>query len=113
MSKTCNILLNAAEIVSGGWTQGAYARDVNDNQVSSGRPEAVCFCILGAIERACINEDGSDYDIQLFYDARDAVSAYLETSFVSGFNDNPFTTKEKVVSALQTAAYWKKGSCWS
>lgn len=46
------ILEQAARLVERGWTQRAYARDDNDTPVLATSPEAVCWCLGGAIMAA-------------------------------------------------------------
>jgi hypothetical protein len=53
---TKDILIKAREIISDekNWTQKAQARDKDGHEVSYLRPWAVCFCSVGAVERASI-----------------------------------------------------------
>ena len=41
------------------WTQNAFARDKDNNKVSSRTPTAVCWCSLGALNR--IQDTGGEY----------------------------------------------------
>ncbi len=42
-------------LIDKGWTQGDFARDRNGQGVSSTSPDAVCWCLFGAIKRATID----------------------------------------------------------
>ena len=46
------ILLRAAELVAMGWTRGTAARDANGQKVRSTAPQAIAWCVVGAVDRA-------------------------------------------------------------
>ena len=46
------ILLRAAELVAMGWTRGTAARDASGQKVRSTAPQAVAWCVVGALDRA-------------------------------------------------------------
>jgi hypothetical protein len=46
------VLEVAAQLVEKGWTKGALARDAEGYAVSLESDDAVCFCAIGAINRA-------------------------------------------------------------
>lgn len=77
---TREILIAARALIAApeGWTQGEYARDADGCAVDPDNPDAVCFCALGAIERAC--ERGIDGD-----EAIQAIQRIV--GLVAGFND--------------------------
>lgn len=83
-----------------GWTQGAFAQDVEGCIVSPMDPRAVCFCTLGAISKC-----GDDN----YRAAAVTVSKWLRQNYagVNGivdWNDARGRTKEEVVAALRAAA---------
>jgi hypothetical protein len=52
------ILRRAADIIEAqpnAWTQGAPARNEQGLKVNPNHPTAICFCSIGAIQRAVIN----------------------------------------------------------
>jgi hypothetical protein len=53
MSDVLQVLRQARELISDPkhWTQKACARDVNGEHIDIFSPDAVCFCVGGAIER--------------------------------------------------------------
>jgi hypothetical protein len=74
------MLRHAAELVRQGWRRGGLAADVNGNTVSYSRPEAVCFCITGAISRSVMDGLGENERIiytDLFQDTVDRLYEYV------------------------------------
>jgi hypothetical protein len=59
------MLRHAACLVRRGWRCGGLAGDANGNTVSYFSPDAVCFCIAGAINRSVM--DGLGGDIRIIY----------------------------------------------
>ncbi len=95
-------LQRAAEMVGrpGGWTQRAWARNANGDQVDHSDPGAVSFCPSGAISRAC--HDVGSYDaLELAYGA---LLRHVRGALVSTWNDSPERTQADVVHALTIAA---------
>jgi hypothetical protein len=60
MTTTKEILIKAREIISDekNWTQGIEARDKDGNTVAYFNPLAICFCSIGAVERAAFLTNG-------------------------------------------------------
>jgi hypothetical protein len=54
------------------WTTEAFARTARGDSVSASHPKAVCFCAVGAINRAAANTD---------YYRQDAFSFLLNTTY--------------------------------
>ncbi len=52
MKTTKEILVEARGYIAQGWTQGAYARDAHDLPRDGAHPDAVCWCMYGALHRA-------------------------------------------------------------
>lgn len=80
------------------WLKGHWARDADGGQVFPTNPDAVCYCLVGAI-RAC---DGGT-------PVRSLVATVIEELFDSRFyqttvfNDHPTTTHADVMRVLDTA----------
>lgn len=89
-------LLNSPEK----WTQSAYAKDAVGDSCSSTEPQAVCWCLLGAIHRCYPEPKESD---KVWRKILAAIT--LESHFVSisSFNDNEETTFEQVRDILEMA----------
>ena len=75
------------------WTKGVMARDANGEHVLHDSPNAVCWCMLGAIER-CLNAGGAAR-------VRDVLEARGLGRSISGFNDS--TDYETMLSVLKEA----------
>lgn len=95
------VLRAAARIVNKGWTQGTFARDAQNRYVEYDSPEAVKFCMSGALSRAALELKVScDYD--------GAVRAIRSSSPIRrglpGYNDDVSRTKTQVSRALHRAA---------
>jgi hypothetical protein len=85
---TKEILIKARAIISDekNWTQGVKARDVEGNAVSSSTPTAVCFCSIGAVERA----GAFSHAATRYYALRYLARASCDSGYprISDFNDN-------------------------
>lgn len=96
--ETVAILKQARKLIQQGWCQEAYARDANGNKVEAVDETAVCWCISGAILKAAGGYQGRHGE-----DAERVVDYFavvIGTIDVSGWNDSPATTKEKVLKAI-------------
>ena len=87
----------AARLRHCGWTQGAYARDAAGTPTGSRMPDAVCWCLDGALRAT------ADFDVDAADIARDALASALGMS-VTAWNDSPGRTKDEVIAALETVA---------
>lgn len=70
----------------GSWTQGDFARNANDEPVSWRSPEAVRFCLWGALYRAAYEMTGDKRQSIGLGDHAAATLRYGRTS-LSGVND--------------------------
>lgn len=96
------ILLEAADKVQfGGWTQHTYAEDAAGNWAASGSPNAVKWCLRGAVKAVA----GNDYRA---FRACDAVYLYLTErgwrQGVMSWNDQPNRTAGEVADTLRRVA---------
>ncbi len=73
------------------WTKGAFARDRFGEVVEANSPDAVCFCIHGAMGR-CYR----GYSEQL-----DQLRAKLDVAVVMDWHDAPERTHEEVLAVLK------------
>jgi hypothetical protein len=93
-----DLLDRAAEILTapGAWTQGELARDANGAPVLGPcYPEAVCFCLIGAVEAAGASDLVEAATIEFLYD---------QLGLVASWNDEPGRTQQEVVDRLRGAA---------
>ena len=87
------------------WTKHDYAKDVNGEAVSPIAPEAVCWCIRGAIAsvEGIDGDEGDDGD-QAFFALGPIGAAVFEKTgdrLIAGFNDT--STHEEVLAVLDRA----------
>jgi hypothetical protein len=106
-----SILNNAHDLlVAKGWTQGAYAKDVNGTPVGYAGDDAACFCSLGAIFNAYeklrpANDEIKDYrDLANAYGLARRVLEETTGEYVPSWNDAPNRTVAEVLAAFRTAA---------
>jgi Na+/H+ antiporter NhaB len=79
------------------WTKGWFAKDKHNNFCDSDAPEAVCFCTIGALNRACLG------DYELFKAGRDLVNEASSTPNVADFNDHHLTTHADIMRLFEKA----------
>ena len=79
------------------WTTGACARDVNGYATESAGPDAVCWCLMGAL-----------YKCRLTIEARWSAEAKLnaavrerKSNHYVNFNNAPTTTHADIVALLE------------
>jgi hypothetical protein len=84
------------------WTKGAMAHDANRNSVGWGHPDAVCWCLSGALAHVCggINERWSKGLWALSNAIRPADAAGVSIAI---WNDNIGRTYDDVINILDKA----------
>jgi hypothetical protein len=101
---TLDVLKDVRELLSdpNHWTKGAYARDARDNFREPRAPDAVKFCLLGALARF----DASEYEPAL---SRLAVGVQRrgQNATLAQFNDA--SSHEDVLALLDEAIARMKG----
>ena len=86
----------------GSWTQGEFARDANDAPVNWRSPEAVRFCVWGALNRAAYEMTGDKR--QSITLAERAAATLRNGRSLSGVNDRgPHTEVLRVLDRYLTA----------
>ena len=87
--KPSELLIKAKAVIADPkhWTQGSYAKDAEGRNVGPAKPDAVCWCSIGAIDKVAHEEST--------YAARFAATRYLAVvsdkygySGITDFNDN-------------------------
>ena len=91
--------MSVASFIEKGWTQGYFARDSNGMICEHYEPQAVSWCIIGAI-RAEYPNDFSQR--QKCYNKLENILGSGLSSVVE-FNDNPKRTKEEVLDLIRKA----------
>jgi hypothetical protein len=87
------------------WTKGRYGEDVNGENCGSRSPNAIRWCLAGALLKAC----GENVDIEFSsrYEAlRSAVGNIKNSKYygtLSTFNDDTKTTFEDIKKVLELA----------
>ena len=117
MNATVIVLTNTRTVLTdpARWTQGEFARKASGIGTTSMNPEAVCFCLLGAVSRAAYGTQfvtkEEDYDTfrEGATNARNELfnTLNIEHEFyefagrdIPGFNDNPDTKHEHVLALI-------------
>lgn len=75
------------------WTKGVYARTAEGHRADSSKPEAVVFCLLGAIHR-CYSHLGKHEVVK-------RVEKELSGRSPCNWNDDPATTFADVRSLIE------------
>jgi hypothetical protein len=96
MSEIADILERAADRLSkpGAWTQGAFAGAGDGGGARADDSDAVCWCIMGAIEAEGAHWNGA---------ATRAVERLVHDT-AGSWNDAPERTQAEVVAKLREAA---------
>jgi hypothetical protein len=105
--RTAADLRAARERIAHGWTQGAFARDAAGNVTEDKRPDAVCFCALGALQLDWYSDQPS---VEALANAVEVVPVGCSPltiispfTIVSHFNDLPTTTQADVLALFDRA----------
>ena len=81
------------------WTKGTYARDKRGKGISPICSNAVCFCLLGAIEKCYSSEKKENLDYAVISKIRRHLN--LRTGTIACWNDAPERTFEEVKSLVE------------
>jgi len=95
-----DVLDAAADLLEkpGAWTQGDYARNRFGGKLGDGRkPEATCWCAIGALEKVTGSLIGNHYAAPL-------IEVIGGNGRIDQWNDAPGRTQSEVVAALRAAA---------
>lgn len=103
-----DLLIRARDIVSRGWAQHVSARDAQGEPASWCSPHARCFCISGAVARAC--DEGAEsvaawrapYAV-VVGKLTDVLRQRGVQSSVQSFNDAPEQTIKEVLQLFDVA----------
>lgn len=82
------------------WTKGSYAKDAEGLPVSSASPDAVCWCLGGAISKVSDNiEDANAY----FNRLEEILTEMYDAESIEEFNDDLKTTHADVLKVIEEA----------
>lgn len=96
------ILRNARDLVTRGWTQGADARDADENPVHPWSAEARSWSVLGAI--ICGDDThAGQVPIERLAVAAVLLAGALETASLTQWNDEPGRTQADAIAAFDAA----------
>lgn len=85
------------------WNQKSSARDSEGKPVAPELPEAVCWCLSGALARVTYHEPIRDkYGCRLYREVHDFFDQKLNMNMII-FNDDPITTHDDILSLLDYA----------
>lgn len=95
--KPSEVLSQAADLIEpeGRWTQRSVARDAAGNVVHSLQDAAVCWCLVGAVQRVSSRQAVGDEALDYVARLRGGTWSY---------NDAPGRTQAEVVQALRDAS---------
>ena len=97
--KTSKVLLKAMDVIAtpDKWTKNAFAKDSDGTPVKGHSPDAVCWCSLGALQKATQKTGHTFYAEEFLIEAAGKQ--------VASFNDSILTTHDKVMEKFMTAAF--------
>ncbi len=78
------------------WCQHMVARDRNGLRTDASSPNAVAFCMYGALYRAYAVKQPEEYALHLY-----RLRKEIAPQMISQFNDNPRRKHEEVISLLK------------
>lgn len=86
--------MKPSDYIKRGWTQGAFARRKNGDKVLYNSPEAVRWCVRGAINAACPDRNRR-------IKVRELLEKHIGTENILDWNDEPGRKKSEVIAALE------------
>lgn len=89
-----DILIRARALVARGWTQRTNARDETGRPTDPRGPDAVCWCLSGAVHR--VAPDAARHAYQLLCKA-------LDSPWAVDWNDTPGRTQAEVLELFDRA----------
>lgn len=105
------IIRRAREIITprDAWTQGEEARNIKGEPTLANEPDAVCYCMLGALSKASNEIEGCSWqgfalacavlERQIHISQHDVSKCHT----LQRFNDNPFCTHDAVLGIMDKA----------
>lgn len=86
----------ALDLIRKGWTQKISARNNDGLPVHPEDNRAVCWCSIGAINRAYADFSGRNW-------ALEKLSLVIDDINIMGWNDQPFRTHDQVIKVFEQA----------
>lgn len=85
------------------WTKGALARASDGKSFSPEDPEAVCFCLVGGLEREGNWPESTSDDTTAYLAVKRAIGHHVPGVLISDFNDALVTEHRHVIAVLREA----------
>ncbi len=98
MSYVREALVRARELIALGWTQGTYAEDEDGAEISFADPQAVCFCLAGAV-KAATGTPPHDKIAAVFQALADGIGGMA----LIAWNDAELRTQDEVLALFDAA----------
>lgn len=90
---TKELLIAARRRIANGWVKHEYAVDKDSERVEPQDPEAVSFCMIGAIWA-----EGGEAELLIPF-----LPESFPQGFLADFNDDPYTLKDDVLAVYDRA----------
>lgn len=107
MKSNREIFVAARELVEKGWTQRAYARDVNGKVMSFQENGAICYCSSGAIMASLYETMNCSIDETYAKKTKELSDIFRNASDIQDaipyWNDSVGTSRRKVLKAFDAA----------
>lgn len=94
------ILTTARALIAKGWCKDSQARDADGLEVLPNDPSAKKFCVLGALDRCCVNNAEG---LGSFRAAQELIREQIGTRSITEWNDNPRRRKREVLAVFDEA----------
>jgi hypothetical protein len=96
-----NVLKKTKELLTpaGRWTQFGYAKDATGRTVSLQAASAVCFCLVGALQKSGSTPLEPRLDAQLFFELNKTIGK--DSLSIPSWNDARGRTQEEVLQLLE------------
>lgn len=92
--------MRPSDYVKKGWTKGFLARNSNGMSRSPNDPDAICWCMIGAICKATTNDAEVNKFLKCTYNV---LKKRGIRSPVDAYNDTVGRTRDEVLSVLEEA----------
>lgn len=98
MMTQLDVLKSAKALVEKGWCQNTYAKTAKGKPTDSYNPNAVAWCMRGAMASAAANDFNAD-----FVEASITLEKALGAMWIADWNDASWRTKAEVIAAFEEA----------
>jgi hypothetical protein len=92
------VLKKVRDLIDGGWIKGSFAQTEDGESCSPNSKKSVCYCLLGAINRATKSRGLKTNVINVL--AETIEPSDKDNFSLAGWNDNKRRTKQQVLNAI-------------